>query len=373
MTEKVDTIIVGAGVIGLAIAREMALVGNEVIVLEAKNAIGTEISARNSEVIHAGIYYPAVSLKAKLCRPGRNAIYEYCKTHAIAHHQVGKLIVATSEDEIRYLHKIQCNAEANGVEDLQLLDSSQASAMEPALECSGALFSPSTGIIDSHSFMLSLQGNAETLGAVIALSSPVEGGALSDKSITIHIGGVEPLSLKCRHFINAAGLNAQAVASKIKGFPVEHIPPLYYAKGNYFTLIGKSPFQKMIYPVPAKAGLGIHSTIDLAGQTKFGPDVQWIDSPNYNVDISRTDDFYLAIRRYWPELSDNALQPGYVGVRPKLVPKGAPLGDWDIKGPEHHGIKGIVNLFGIESPGLTSSLAIAKYVSELLKKNDQNI
>jgi L-2-hydroxyglutarate oxidase LhgO len=367
MIEKIDTIIVGAGVVGLAIAREMALAGNEVIVLEAKNAIGTEISARNSEVIHAGIYYPAGTLKAKLCRPGRNAIYEYCETHAIAHHRVGKLIVATSLNELKYLHKIQGNAEANGVEDLQLLNSNEARAMEPALECAGALFSPSTGIIDSHSYMLALQGDAETLGAVIALSSPMEGGTLSDKGITIHIGGAEPLSLKCRHFINAAGLKAQAVASKIEGFPVEHIPPLYYAKGNYFTLSGKSPFQKMIYPVPVKAGLGIHSTIDLAGQTKFGPDVQWIDSPNYTVDISRTDDFYRAIRRYWPELSDNLLQPGYVGVRPKLVPQGAPPGDWDIKGPELHGIKGIINLFGIESPGLTSSLAIAKYVSELLK------
>ena len=368
MIEEVETIIVGAGVVGLAIAREIAQAGNEVIVLEAENAIGTGISSRNSEVIHAGIYYTPGSLKAKLCRPGRDEIYEYCETHAIEYHRVGKLIVATSEDELKVLKKIQSNAEANGVEDLQLLDRNQSSAMEPALECAGAIFSPSTGIIDSHSYMLALQGDAETSGAVIALSSPVEKTTLSDNWITIHIGGADPLSLKCRNFINAAGLNAQTVASNIEGFPVEHIPPLYYAKGNYFTLSGKSPFQKMIYPVPAKAGLGVHSTIDLAGQTKFGPDVQWIDSPNYTVDIGRTNDFYVAIRRYWPELSDNSLQPGYVGIRPKLVPKGVPIGDWGIKGPEHHGIKGIVNLFGIESPGLTSSLAIAKYVSKLLKK-----
>jgi len=368
MIDQVDTIIVGAGVVGLSIARRMALAGDEVIVLEAKDAIGTGISARNSEVIHAGIYYPAGSLKAQLCRPGREAIYAYCESHAISHRRVGKLVVAAEKNELKALHIIKAKAEANGVEDLQLLDGNQASAIEPALKCAGALLSPSTGIIDSHGFMLALQGDAESMGAVVALSSPLIGGTLSGSCITVRIGGIEPLLLKCHRFINAAGLNAQAVASNMDGLPSDSIPQLYFAKGNYFTLNGKSPFQKMIYPVPAQAGLGIHSTIDLAGLTKFGPDVQWIKSPDYTVDTGRAEGFYQAIRRYWPDLPDGSLQPGYVGIRPKLAPQGSPNGDWDIRGPEHHGFSGVVNLFGIESPGLTSSLSIADYVAELLKK-----
>ena len=369
MIDQVNTIIVGAGVVGLSIAREMALAGNDVIVLEEKHAIGTGVSSRNSEVIHAGIYYPAGSLKAQLCRPGRDAIYTYCETRGIAHKRVGKLIVATNENELKDLYRIKLNAEKNQVKDLKLLDSHQASTIEPALKCSGALLSPSTGIIDSHSYMLALQGDAESLGAVVALSSPFDSGTLTDDCITIRIGGADPLSIKCRHFINAAGLKAQSVAFNLEGFPVKHIPPLFYAKGNYFTLSGKSPFQKLIYPVPSHAGLGIHSTIDLAGQTKFGPDVQWLENPDYTVESNRADNFYVAIRRYWPKLPNNSLQPGYSGIRPKLVAKDSPQGDWKIEGPEHHGIDGIVNLFGIESPGLTSSLSIAKYVSELLIEN----
>ena len=366
--DQVDTIIIGAGVVGLAIARRMALEGDEVVVLEATDAIGTGISARNSEVIHAGIYYTAGSLKAQLCRPGRNAIYDYCESHSISHRRVGKLIVATAKEELETLHTIKAKAEANGVGDLKLIDGNQANAIEPALECAGALLSPSTGIIDSHGYMLALQGDAERLGAVVALSSPLIGGTLSGSSITVRIGGTEPLTLKCRNFINAAGLNAQAVASNMEGFPAKSIPPLYYSKGNYFTLSGKSPFHKMIYPVPAQAGLGIHSTIDLAGMTKFGPDVQWVESPDYAVDKSRAKVFYQAIRRYWPDLPDGSLQPGYVGIRPKLVPQGNPRGDWDIRGPKQNGFNGVVNLFGIDSPGLTSSLAIAEYVAELLKQ-----
>ena len=368
MTDQVDTIIVGAGVVGLAIAREMAVAGDEVVVLEAEDAIGTGISARNSEVIHAGIYYPAGSLKAQLCRPGRDALYAYCQSHGIAHRRTGKLVVATQEDELDALDGIKAKAEANGVADLQPLDRGQANTMEPALKCAGALLSPSTGIIDSHGYMLALQGDAESNGAVIALSSPLDGGAVSRDGITVRVGGAEPMTLKCRRFINSAGLSAQTVASAIDGMPPDSIPPLFYAKGNYFTLSGKSPFKKMIYPVPVQAGLGTHSTLDLAGQTKFGPDVQWVDSPDYTVDPGRAGLFYQAIRRYWPGLLDGALQPGYVGVRPKLVPEGDPRGDWDIRGPEHHGIDGVVNLFGIESPGLTSSLAIAGYVAGLLGK-----
>ena len=341
MTDQVDTIIVGAGVVGLAIAREMALSGDEVVVLEAEDAIGTGISARNSEVIHAGIYYPAGSLKAQLCRPGRDALYAYCQSHGIAHRRMGKLVVATQEDELDALDAIKAKAEANGVDDLQPLDRDQAKAMEPALKCAGA---------------------------VIALSSPFDGGTVSGDGITVRVGGAEPMTLKCRRFINSAGLGAQAVATAIEGLPADSIPPLFYAKGNYFTFCGKSPFRTMIYPVPVQAGLGTHSTLDLAGQTKFGPDVQWVNSPDYAVDASRAEQFYLAIRRYWPDLADGALQPGYVGVRPKFVSEGDPRGDWDIQGPQHHGIDGVVNLFGIESPGLTASLAIAGYVAGLLGK-----
>ena len=368
MTDQVDTIIVGAGVVGLAIAREMALAGDEIVVLEAEDAIGNGISARNSEVIHAGIYYPVGSLKAQFCRPGRDALYAFCQSHGIAHRRIGKLVVATGTDELDALDAINAMAEANGVDDLQPLDRNQANAMEPALKCAGALLSPSTGIIDSHGYMLALQGDAESNGAAIALSSPLEGGSISKDGITVRVGGADPMTLKCRKFINSAGLGAQAVATAMEGMPADTIPPLYFAKGNYFTLSGKSPFQKMIYPVPVQAGLGTHSTLDLAGQTKFGPDVQWVDSPDYVVDPNRAEIFYRAIRRYWPDLADGALQPGYVGVRPKLVPQGDPRGDWDIRGPEHHGIDGVVNLFGIESPGLTASLAIAGYVAGLLEK-----
>jgi L-2-hydroxyglutarate oxidase LhgO len=365
MTDTVDTIVVGAGVVGLAIARAMALAGDEVVVLEAEDAIGTGISARNSEVIHAGIYYPAGSLKAQLCRPGRDALYAFCESHGIAHRRIGKLIVATQEDELDALDDIKAKAEANGVDDLQPLDGDQVRALEPAAKCAGALLSPSTGIVDTHAYMLALQGDAESNGAAIALSSPLEGGRISSDGITIRVGGAEPMTLKCRRLINSAGLGAQGVAAAIEG--MDAIPPLYYTKGNYFTLSGKSPFQKMIYPVPVQAGLGTHSTLDLAGQTKFGPDVQWVDSPDYVVDPNRAELFYRAIRRYWPDLPDGALQPGYVGIRPKLVPEGAPRGDWDIRGPQHHGMDGVVNLFGIESPGLTSSLAIADYVAGLLE------
>jgi L-2-hydroxyglutarate oxidase LhgO len=365
MTDHIDTIVVGAGVVGLAIARKMALAGDEVVVLEAEDAIGTGISARNSEVIHAGIYYPAGSLKAQLCRPGRDALYDFCQSHGIAHRRIGKLIVATEDAELGALDGIKTMAEANGVDDLQPLDADQVRALEPEIKCAGALLSPSTGIIDIHAYMLALQGDAEDNGAVVALSSPLDGGSISSDGITVRVGGAEPMTIKCRRLINSAGLGAQAVATAIDG--INDVPPLYYTKGNYFTLSGKSPFRTMIYPVPVQAGLGTHSSIDLAGQTKFGPDVQWIDSPDYVVDPDRAELFYRAIRRYWPGLPDGALQPGYAGIRPKLAPEGAPRGDWDIRGPEHHGIDGVVNLFGIESPGLTSSLTIADYVAGLLK------
>ncbi len=366
MTETVDTLIIGAGVVGLAAARRAAMAGQETIVLESADAIGTGISSRNSEVIHAGIYYPEGSLKARLCLPGRDALYDYCATHGIPFKRIGKLIVATAEDEMPALDDLQAKAQANGVDDLVRLSEDEARDMEPALRSAGALLSPSTGIVDSHAYMLALQGDAEDAGAVIALSSPLEQGTVSSDGITVRVGGADPMELRCRHFINAAGLGAQAVAASIKGLPAETIPPLYYTKGNYFTLTGKSPFGRMIYPVPVQAGLGIHSTLDLAGQTKFGPDVEWVDAPDYDVDPGRAGRFYEAIRRYWPDLPDGALQPGYVGVRPKLVAEGEPRGDWAIHGPETHGVEGMVNLYGIESPGLTSSPAIADHVSGIL-------
>ena len=366
MTDTVDTIIIGAGVVGLAIARRMAMAGHEVVVLEAEDAIGTGISSRNSEVIHAGIYYPEGSLKGELCRPGRDALYDYCQSHGIPFKRIGKLIVATAENEIHALDDLLVKAEANGVDDLERLSANQAQALEPQLACFGAILSPSTGILDSHAYMLALQGDAEALGGVVALSSPFDGGALFDDTITVRVGGAEPTALRCRQFINAAGLGANAVAAGLKGFPRESVPPLYYAKGNYFTLTGKSPFQRMIYPVPVEAGLGTHSSTDLGGQTKFGPDVEWIEEPDYVVDPARAEKFAIAIRRYWPGLPDGALQPGYVGIRPKLVPQGVPRGDWVIHGPETHGAAGIVNLYGIESPGLTASLAIADYAAGML-------
>ncbi len=360
MIDDVDTLVVGAGVVGLAVARRAAAQGREVVVLEAADAIGTGTSSRNSEVIHAGIYYPRGSLKARHCVAGRHALYDYCETHGIPHTRSGKLIVATAEAETPALAEVKAKAEANGVDDLVALAAKQARELEPALHCFGAVLSPSTGIVDSHAFMLALQGDAEADGAVIAFESPLIKGVIEDGGFTVEVGGAEATTVRCRHLINAAGLGAQKVAAAIEGLPAEMIPPLYYAKGNYFTLAGKSPFTRLIYPVPVPGGLGTHSTLDLAGQTKFGPDVEWVEAPDYTVDPGRAPRFYQAIRRYWPELTDGQLQPGYVGVRPKLAPEGAPNADFVIQGPEAHGIPGLVNLFGIESPGLTSSLSIAE-------------
>ncbi|MCH8237482.1 MAG: NAD(P)/FAD-dependent oxidoreductase [Proteobacteria bacterium] len=364
--DTVDTIIIGAGVIGLAVGRRMALAGREVVVLEAADAIGTGISSRNSEVIHAGIHYPEGSLRGRLCVAGKALLYAFCESHGIGHRRIGKLVVATTEDEVAALDGIEAKAEANGVHDLTRLDGAHAKELEPAITCHGALLSPSTGIVDSHAFMLALQGDAEAAGAVVALSSPLTGASLVDDGIAVNVGGAEPTEIRCRHFINAAGLSAQSVAGGIGGFPAETVPPLYYAKGNYFTIAGKSPFRRLIYPVPGPVGLGVHLSFDMGGQCKFGPDVEWIDSPDYDVDPGRAGQFYKAIRRYWPDLEDGALQPGYVGVRPKLAPEGETPADFTILGPETHGIDGVVNLFGIDSPGLTSALAIADHVAGLL-------
>jgi L-2-hydroxyglutarate oxidase LhgO len=363
--DKVDCVIIGAGVIGLAIARRLAQAGREVIVLEAAEGIGTVTSSRNSEVIHAGIYYPAGSLMARMCVGGKRALYQYCRDHGIPHRNCGKLIVATTPKETEKLQSIRAHAEANGVLDLQTLAGADARALEPALNCDAALLSPSTGIIDSHAFMLALRGDAEDAGAACAFHTPLLRAKAADGRIELDAGGDAPMSLECRLLVNAAGLNAPAVARGIEGMPIEKIPHSYLAKGNYFSCSARTPFSHLIYPVPEPGGLGVHLTLDMAGQARFGPDVQWVDSIDYAVDPARAERFYPAIRRYWPALPDGALMPSYSGIRPKIVPPAVATQDFLIQGPWDHGVGGLINLFGIESPGLTSSLAIADYVAEL--------
>jgi L-2-hydroxyglutarate oxidase LhgO len=363
--DKVDCVVIGAGVIGLAIARRLAQAGREVIVLEAAEGIGTVTSSRNSEVIHAGIYYPAGSLMARMCVGGKRALYQYCRDHGIPHRNCGKLIVATTPKETEKLQSIRSHAEANGVLDLQTLSGADARALEPALNCDAALLSPSTGIIDSHAFMLALRGDAEEAGAACAFHTPLLRARAADGAIELEAGGDAPMSLECRLLVNAAGLNAPAVARGIDGMPIELIPHGYLAKGNYFSCSARAPFSHLIYPVPEPGGLGVHLTLDMAGQARFGPDVEWVESLDYAVDPARAKRFYPAIRRYWPTLPDGALMPSYSGIRPKIVPPAVAQQDFLIQGPRDHGIDGLINLFGIESPGLTSSLAIADYVGEL--------
>ena len=365
--ESVDCVVVGAGVVGLAVARSLALTGRDVLLLEGAEAIGTGTSSRNSEVIHAGIYYPAGSLMARHCVAGRRMLYAFCAERGVPHARCGKLIVATSEDEATRLDGIRARAAANGVEDMRVLSRDEALALEPALSCHGALLSPSTGIIDSHAYMLALQGDAENAGAVLAFHSPVLAGRVTPDGIVLEVGGAEPMTLLCRSLVNAAGLGAPGLGRAIDGLPPDTVPREYYAKGNYFTLAGRSPFSRLIYPVPVPGGLGTHLTIDLGGQARFGPDVEWVDHIDYVVDPRRGDSFYEAIRRYWPALPDGALQPGYSGIRPKIVPKGAPGQDFVIQGPTVHGVPGLVNLYGIESPGLTASLSLAEAVRDTLQ------
>ncbi len=363
--ERVDAIVIGAGVVGLAVARTLALAGREVVVLEAADAIGTETSSRNSEVIHAGIYYPPGSLKARLCVAGKHALYRYADERGIPYRRCGKLLVATDEKQLPKLHAIRAQAEANGVPDLRPLTAAAARALEPALHCVAAYLSPSTGVVDSHAFMLALQGDAESHGAMIAFKSPVTGGAVRDDGIELATGGDEPLRIVARTVVNSGGLHAQRIAGSIDGFPPAHVPPTYYAKGNYYSLVGKSPFSHLVYPMPNEAGLGVHITVDLGGQARFGPDVEWIDAIGYDVDPRRSDRFYAAIREYWPGLADGRLAPGYSGIRPKIVGPNEKAADFVIAGPRDHGVPGLVNLFGIESPGLTCALAIAAQVAEL--------
>ena len=366
MTEKIDCAVIGAGVVGLAIARELALAGREVILLEAEDAIGTHTSSRNSEVIHAGIYYPANSLKARFCVEGKQMLYAYCREREIAHQQIGKVIVATDENEREAVGGYIDKAAANGVNDLRLLSGQELSEMEPALNCVAGVFSPSTGIIDSHALMLSLQGDAENAGAMAVFKSPIKSGRVTGDGIELEVGGAEPMSIVCNTVVNCAGLCAPDVARMIDGVPDAAIPRAYYAKAHYYTLSGKSPFNHLVYPVAHTAFLGVHVTIDMGGQARFGPDLDWIESIDYTFDDAREPLFYEAIRRYYPDLKDGQLQPGYTGIRPKISGPKEAAADFRIDGPADHGIPGLVNLFGIESPGLTSCLAIAGHVRGLL-------
>jgi L-2-hydroxyglutarate oxidase LhgO len=357
--ENIECTVIGAGVVGLAIARSLALQGREVIILESESSIGTGTSSRNSEVIHAGIYYETGSLKAKLCVKGKSVLYEYCKTRGVPFKRCGKMIVATHNGQIDRLKILQQKAIDNNVTDLIWQDQKTTLEMEPALNATASLFSPSTGLIDSHALMLSYQGEAEANGTVIAYNTPVLSGEITGSGILLHAGGKTPMTIKSTAVFNCGGLNAQRIAASLKGFPSEHVPETHYAKGNYFSLNDKNPFTHLIYPIPEEAGLGVHLTLDLGGQARFGPDVEWIDKINYNVDPSRGNKFYGAIRDYWPGLRDNTLLPGYSGIRSKLKGKGNAPMDFVFSGPSSHGVQGLVNLFGIESPGLTSSLLIA--------------
>ena len=363
--EKIDCVVIGAGVVGLAVARALALQGREVLVLEAANAIGTRASSRNSEVIHAGIYYAQGSLKARFCVQGKDMLYAYCAERGVAYKRCGKLIVATTEAQVAQLQATRVRAAANGVHDLVLLTRDEARALEPHLTCQAGLHSPGTGIVDSHAYMLALQGDLEHAGGIVVLNTALAQAKCAQVAIILVAEDGTELAAKC--VVNAAGAHAPDLARRFAGMAPALVPPSYFCKGNYFTLSQRAPFSRLIYPVPEAAGLGVHLTLDLGGQARFGPDVEWVTSPDdLVVDASRSAAFYAEVRKYWPALADGALVPDYAGIRPKIQAPGEPARDFLIQGPAEHGVSGLVNLFGIESPGLTSSLAIGAYVSQLL-------
>lgn len=363
----VDCLIAGAGVIGLAVAREMAQAGHSVLVAEAAGMIGSVTSSRNSEVIHAGIYYPKGSLKAQLCVRGKAMLYDYCEQRHVPARRIGKLIVATSQAQLPALEKIRMHALENGVQDLIVLSGPEAQALEPELFCLGALLSPSTGILDSHAYMLSLQADAEAAGAQFVFHSPVTGARAGDGGgFVVDIGGADPVSISSRMLINAAGLQAPALARAIRGMPQDRLPGAWYCKGTYASLTARAPFSRLVYPVPEAAGLGVHLTLDMAGQARFGPDVEWVEKEDYSLDPARLAGFEDAVRAYWPGLPAGALVPTYAGIRPKISPPGAPAADFQLSDGASFGMPGLVNLFGIESPGLTASLAIAQSVRQAL-------
>ena len=364
MTNSIECLVIGAGVVGLAMGRAMALAGHDVLVVESEGQIGSGTSSRNSEVIHAGIYYAPGSYKAALCVRGKEMLYDYCTSRDIPHQRCGKLIVAASADEVPGLEKIGANARASGVHDLEMIDGQTASSMEPNLRCHAALISPSTGIIDSHRYMASLDAEIATNGGLVSLHSNLISATATRTGLLARIqdSGGEIVEIACRILVNAAGLGAQDVARRIDGMPPSLIPKQYLAKGNYFVMSGNPPFARLIYPLPTSASLGLHYSVDLGGQVRFGPDVEWVEEIDYDVDGTRAAAFEESIRRYFPGLPKDALQPGYSGIRPKIAGPKEPAADFVIQAPGDHGIPGLINLFGIESPGLTSSLAIAEAV-----------
>ncbi|MBU3582014.1 NAD(P)/FAD-dependent oxidoreductase [Polynucleobacter sp. AP-Capit-er-40B-B4] len=376
--EQVDCVVVGAGVVGLAVAREMALQGRETILLEREDSFGTISSARNSEVIHAGIYYPKDSLKAKLCVEGNRLLYEYCRSHQVGTQAYGKLIVAANASQLDDLQAILYKAQNNQVPDIKMISGAQAKALEPQLQCEAAVLSSSTGVVDSHGLMLSLLGGFEGAGGMVAYQSPLLSarpiGSNAEGGFELDIGGADGMKIQAKLLINCAGMSAPALAQKIEGLAKDRIPKAYFAKGNYFSLSGKSPFSHLIYPIPEPGGLGVHLTLDMGGQAKFGPDVEWLDIDeesqiSYTVDPQRGEGFYAAVRQYWPDLKDGALQPDYSGVRAKIVPPNAPAGDFYFEGPQQHQLQGLFNLYGFESPGLTSCLAIAQHLEVQIKSS----
>lgn len=366
MSDSIDAVVIGAGVVGLATARALALTGMEVLVLERHRRVGEETSSRNSGVIHSGIYYAHGSLKARLCVAGRQMLYEYCEARGVAHSRCGKLIVA-QESQIEDLRTLQQKGLANGVDDLAWLTAAEAQALEPLVHCSAALLSPSTGIVDVHELMTALQGDLETLGGTVVFGSELLSATRESERFLLRVQDSDGVSeLPAARLINSTGLSAIGLLASIEGYPPHRLAPAYFAKGNYFVCAGK-PFRRLVYPMPNEAGLGVHATLDLDGATRFGPDVEWIQTLDYRVDPQRAQSFYAAIREYWPALPDGALQPGYAGIRPKRVGPGAKAGDFEIEGPRSHGVAGLVNLLGIESPGLTSCLAIGAEVAAQLR------
>jgi L-2-hydroxyglutarate oxidase LhgO len=359
----VQVLVVGAGVVGLAIARAAALRGHDVIVAEADKAIGTGVSSRNSEVIHAGLYYPTGSLRAHHCPRGRRMLYDFCASHGVPYRKCGKLVVATSEPEIEKLHAIQKQSQINGVEGVLMIEAAQARAMEPELACVAALHSPETGVVDSHAYMNALRGDLEDRGGMIAFNTRIDRITQVQGGWLLQAGGD---SILVDAVVNAAGLGAQRLGRATEGYPQERVPRLFLGKGCYFGYAGRPVFSRLIYPAPIHGGLGVHVTLDLAGRMRFGPDVEWTEEENYDVDPRRADVFYASIRRYFPKLPDGALVPDYAGIRPKLTSEKEPAADFLIDTPAQHGVPRLVNLFGIESPGLTSALSIAEDVAASL-------
>jgi L-2-hydroxyglutarate oxidase LhgO len=359
-------LVVGAGVVGLAVARTAAGRGHDVIVAEATGGIGNGVSSRNSEVIHAGIYYPTGSLRARHCTRGRRLLYDFCASHGVAHNKCGKLIVATDGAELAKVETLLEQGRNNGVEDLEMIGGNAARALESELACIGALSSPESGIVDSHGYMRALWGDLEDRGGRIAFATPVERMAYAAPHWQVQFGGRDAGTVAFDAVVNAAGLGAQKLARHIEGYPTDQVPPLILAKGNYFGFAGRPVFSRLIYPTPVDGGLGVHVTLDLAGRMRFGPDVEWIDHESYTVDPRRADSFYERIRAYWPGLPDGSLVPDYCGIRPKLTGPGQKPADFMIAGESAHGLPRLVNLFGIESPGLTSSLSLAEEVVDAL-------